>query len=249
MFEQLKQRDAVADLPSFAVFKTHSAPILLIALVLGFQQMDGYVSGTYVISFMKLAGIPLATIATVLLIARISDLFGVLVSGPGADLLHRKNTARIAILITVALAYPYARAIVERQVVRVAVLQCLITLFGMGIMHGLAPVLAAESFPTKFRYSGAGIAYGMSTIVGGMIAPPLLTILIGSDVARQWFYIPVVYGVYGVIALIALAFLRETAEADLHALDLPDLSGEVANASNATLRSAGSAAMDSASSD
>src|ERR1051326_5916974 len=111
--------------------------------------MDGYVSGTYVISFMKLAGIPLATIATVLLIARISDLFGVLVSGTGADLLHRKNTARIAILITVALAYPYARAIVERQVVRVAVLQCLITLFGMGIMHGLAPVLAAESFPTK----------------------------------------------------------------------------------------------------
>ena len=222
LFQNLKQRDATANMPSFAVFRQHTVPILLIALILGFQQMDGYVSGTYVISFMKLAGIPLATTAVLLLIARVSDLFGVIASGPGADLLHRKTTAAIAIAVTVALSYPYARAIVERQLFRIALLQCLITLFGMGIMHGLAPVLATEAFPTKFRYSGAGIAYGMSTIVGGMIAPPLLTVLIGTDVAQKWFYIPLVYAVYGCIAMVALLFLRETANLDLHQLDLDD---------------------------
>jgi MFS transporter, MHS family, shikimate and dehydroshikimate transport protein len=175
-----------------------------------------------VISFMRMAGIPLVAIASLLLIARISDLFGVLISGPSADLLHRKRAAAVAIILTVALSYPYARAIIERQMLRIAVLQCLITLFGMGIMHGLAPVLASESFPTRFRYSGAGIAYGMSTIIGGMVAPPLLTVLIGADVAQKWFYIPAVYAAYGLVALIALAFLRETANVELQTLDSVD---------------------------
>lgn len=232
MFEELKQREAVASMPSLSVVKKHGVPMLLIAFVLGFQQMDGYVSGTYIISFMKMAGIPLATTATLLLLARISDVLGVILSGPGADLLHRKKTAGIAIALTVALSYPFARAIAERQILRIAVLQCLITLFGMGIMHGLAPILAAEAFPTKFRYSGAGISYGMSTIVGGMIAPPLLTVLVGTDVARKWFYIPVVYAIYGTVALFALAFMRETAAVDLREMDSgdSDLIGDVAQA-------------------
>src|SRR5262249_42475907 len=53
LFERLKQRERLARMPSFGVFKKHSGPILLLALVSAFQQMDGYVSGTYSISFMK----------------------------------------------------------------------------------------------------------------------------------------------------------------------------------------------------
>src|SRR5207247_7921539 len=48
LFERLKQHDQLAKMPSFAVFKTHGACIVLLALVCGFQQMDGYVSVTYV---------------------------------------------------------------------------------------------------------------------------------------------------------------------------------------------------------
>jgi hypothetical protein len=33
--------------------------------------------------------------------------------------------------------------------------------------------IASESFPTRFRYSGSGIAYSLSAILGGMIAPVL----------------------------------------------------------------------------
>jgi len=48
MFDRLKEHEGVAKLPSFSVFKSHAAPIVLIAFVCAFQQMDGYVSGTYV---------------------------------------------------------------------------------------------------------------------------------------------------------------------------------------------------------
>src|SRR5262249_19505222 len=204
LFERLKQRERLARMPSFGVFKKHSGPILLLALVSAFQQMDGYVSGTYSISFMKFAGIPLATTAIILLLSRIGDVLGVVLSGPFADLFKRRIVAYLAIACTTLLSYPFTRAILSKRVLLMMLLQFLITFFGVGLLHGLAPILTAESFPTKFRYSGTGISYSLSAIFGGMIAPPVLAGLIGRDVAHKWYFVPVVYVVYCAAAMIAL---------------------------------------------
>jgi MHS family shikimate/dehydroshikimate transporter-like MFS transporter len=219
LFERLKQQDQISKLPSFEVVKAHAKPILLLALISAFQQMDGYVSGTYVISFMSAAGIPLATSAIIIFISRIGDLGGVTVSGPAADLLKRKTVAYLAILLTTVLSVPFVIAILNHNIFWVVILQFLITFFGIGILHGLAPILTSESFPTKYRYSGTGIAYNLSAILGGMIAPSLLAGLIGQDVAGKWYYVPVVYGVYCVVAFVALFFLRETRDIPLEELD------------------------------
>jgi len=120
LFERLKQRDRVVTLPSFTVFRTHAAPIVLLALVFGFQQMDGYVSGTYIISFMGFAGIPLATTAKLLLIGRCGDVVGVLLSGPCADLFKRKGIAYVAMAFTTALSFPFVLAILAKHVPLVA---------------------------------------------------------------------------------------------------------------------------------
>jgi len=76
------------------------------------------------------------------------------------------------------------------------ILDCLMTFFGVGLLHGLIPILTSESFPTKFRYSGAGISYSLSAVLGSTIAPSLLAGLIGNDVVHKWFYLPIVYCVY-----------------------------------------------------
>jgi MFS family permease len=219
LFERLKQREELAHMPSFAVFKQHAAPVVLLALVSAFQQMDGYVVGTYSISFMKFAGVSLASTATILLLGRIGDTFGVLVSGPFADLLRRKSVAYLAIALTTILSYPFVLAILAKRMVLMIVLQVLITFFGVGLLHGLAPILTAESFPTKFRYSGTGISYSLSALLGGMIAPPILAGLIGQDVHYKWFYVPMVYGVYCVVAMLALLFIRETRDVNLEEMD------------------------------
>jgi MFS family permease len=191
----------------------------LLALVSAFQQMDGYVSGTYIISFMDFAGFPLATTAWLLLIARCGDVLGVLLSGPCADLLKRKSVAFFAIAVTTLLSYPFVLAILGKRVALVAVLQFLITFFGIGMLHGLAPILTSESFPTKFRYSGSGISFNLSAIVGGMIAPSLLAGFIGRDVTHKWHYVPIIYGVYCVFAMLSLLFIRETRDVKLEELD------------------------------
>jgi MFS family permease len=209
-------------MPSFVVFKKYSAPILLLAVVSAFQQMDGYVTGTYTISFMKFAGIPLATTAGIILISRVGDVLGVLLSGPLADLSKRRMVAYAAIALTTLVSYPFVLAILGKRIFLMMILQFLITFFGMGLLHGLAPILTAESFPTKFRYSGAGISYSLSAILGGMLAPSLLAGLIGQDVLHKWYYVPLVYGVYCLAAMLALVFIPETRDASLDQLDQPE---------------------------
>src|SRR5262249_15495810 len=135
LFERVKEREQVARLPSVAVFRTHTSGIILLALVFAFQQMDGYVSGTYIISFMNFAGIPLATTAVLLLVGRIGDAAGIIISGPLADLLRRRGVALIAMALTTALSVPFVLAILSGRVVIIAVVQFFITFLGVGVLH------------------------------------------------------------------------------------------------------------------
>jgi len=136
-----------------------------------------------------------------------------------ADLLKRKTVAYLAIGVTTVLSYPFVLAILAKEVAVIVVLQFLITLFGIGLLHGLAPILTSESFPTKYRYSGTGISYKLSAILGGGIAPSLLAGLIGPDVAANWHFVPIVYATYCVVAMASLLFIRETRDQPLEGLD------------------------------
>jgi MFS family permease len=220
IFEQLKRREQLARVPSFDVFREHAVPVLLLAPVMAFQTVEGAVSGAYMISFMRVAGIPLATTAMIIFLSRIADVAGVVLSGPLADICKRKVVAYLALGGTTVLSYPFVLAILGKHIVLVAILQVLIVLLGMGVMHGLTPILTSESFPTKFRYSGSGISFGLGGVLGGMIAPSLLARLVGNDVLHKWYYVPVVYSVYCAAAMLALLFIRETRDISLEDLDV-----------------------------
>jgi MFS transporter, MHS family, shikimate and dehydroshikimate transport protein len=219
LFERLKQQQQLAVLPSVGVFKVHAGAIIFLALVLAFMSMDGFVTGTYFISFMNLRGIPLGTIAVVLMLSRAADALGVLLSGPLADFCNRRMTAYLAIGLTTLLSYPFVLAVLSKRIGLVMALQIPISFFGIGVLHGLAPILASESFPTKFRYSGTGISYNLSHIFGGMLAPSVLAALIGQDVFHKWYYVPMIYAFYSVVAMLALLFVRETRDVKLQDLD------------------------------
>lgn len=219
IFEQLKRREQLAKLPSFDVFRDHAVPIFALAGVAAFQTVEGAVSGAYMISFMQFANIPLATIAMIIFVSRIADVAGVMLSGPLADLCKRKVVAYLALSLTTILSYPFVLAILGKHIVLIFTLQFLIVMLGMGVMHGLTPILTSETFPTKFRYSGSGISFGLAGVLGGMIAPSLLAKLVGADVLHKWYYVPVVYAVYGTAAMIALLFLKETRDIEFEELD------------------------------
>jgi MFS transporter, MHS family, shikimate and dehydroshikimate transport protein len=224
LFEDVKRRERVVRMPSVSVLSRYGTRIVLLALIFGFQQMDGVVSGPYIISFMNLSGVPLSTTAALLVIGRVGDALGVIISGPCATLLKRKKVAYLAMGLTTALSAPFVLSILSGRSMRIAVFQFLITFFGVGILHGLAPILTAENFPTRYRYSGSGIAFNLSAIVGGMLAPPLLAGLIGEDVSGRWYYVVMVYVLYCGVGMAALTFIGETRDVDLEELDVDDVS-------------------------
>ncbi len=227
LFARLKQKEQLSKMPSFTVFRKYSRPIFLLALVCAFQQMDGYVSGTYIITFHHLAGIPLATTAVIIMASRIGDVLGVALAGPLSDLLKRRMAALVAIAGTFIISYPLVQAILARNIPMCILTQFLITFFGIGILHGLAPILTSESFPTKFRYSGTGISYSISAVAGGAIAPPVLAGLIGQDALHNWHWVIIVYGIYAAIAMVSLIFIRETRDLKLQDLDEHEASAQV----------------------
>jgi MFS transporter, MHS family, shikimate and dehydroshikimate transport protein len=218
-FEEIKQTDKLAALPSFGVLKHHPRSVILLALVVAFVSMDGFVAGTYFISFMRFAGIPLATTAAIMIVSRAGSFLGVLASGPIADFCKRRGAAYIAIGLTTLLSYPLALAVLSKRIALVTLLETLVHLLGVGILLGLAPILACESFPTKFRYSGTGISFNLAGVLGAMIAPSLLAGLVGNDVFHRWYYVPIVYGFYCAVAMLALRFIRETRDLKLEDLD------------------------------
>ncbi|HKW63567.1 MAG TPA: MFS transporter [Candidatus Acidoferrum sp.] len=221
-FERLKQQEQLAALPSLTVLKEHRTSIVLVGLVVSFMTMDGYVMGTYFISFMKFVGIPLTTTAFILLLGRIADALGVLLTGPLADFCKRRMAAYIAVGLATLLSYPFVLAVLHKRIGLAIALQIPISFFGIGVTHGLAPILASENFPTKFRYSGAGISLSVAGILGGMIAPSLLAGFIGQDVYRRWYFVPLLYAFYCAAAMLALYFMRETRDVSLQDLDRPE---------------------------
>jgi MHS family shikimate/dehydroshikimate transporter-like MFS transporter len=108
-------------------------------MVVAFMPMDEFVMGTYFISFMRFAAIPLATIAVILMLGRIADVLGVLLSGPLADFCKRRMAAYIAIVLTTLLCYPFVSSVLSKRIVLVRARQIPISFFGMGVLDGLAP--------------------------------------------------------------------------------------------------------------
>jgi MHS family shikimate/dehydroshikimate transporter-like MFS transporter len=86
LYERLKQQQQLAVFPSLTVLKKHFGSLILVALIVAFMHMDGFVTGTYFISFMRFAGIPLSTVAIILMLSRVADILGVFLSGPFADI-------------------------------------------------------------------------------------------------------------------------------------------------------------------
>lgn len=209
----------VARFPSLSVFRKFTAPIILLALFSAFQQFDGYASLTYMISFMRNYGYSLLLIAGILAVGRVFDFAGVFVNGWFSRIFSRKVTGIIYISVTTAFSYPFVLAILSRNLALIVVSELGLVLFGVGAMHAFAPVIASEQFPTKYRYSGSGIAYELSSVIGGMFTPALLSDLIGKDVVHKFYYVPMMYAVYFVVAAIAIVLMRETRDVDLEQLD------------------------------
>jgi metabolite-proton symporter len=89
-----------------------------------------------------------------------------------------------------------------------AVLAVVIALILHGAMYGPQAAFIAELFPTRYRYSGASIAYQLTSIVAGSLAPMIALGLYqrGHSATPVAIYVAIACTISGITALLA----RET---------------------------------------
>jgi heme/copper-type cytochrome/quinol oxidase subunit 4 len=77
--------------------------------------------------------------------------------------------------------------------------------------------LFAESFPTKYRYSGSGLAYQIGTLFSGVITAILLPVVIISTggVKNSMPYVAAVAVIVVLASFIATLFIKETKDVQL----------------------------------
>lgn len=92
----------------------------------------------------------------------------------------------------------------------------------IGLMNAPMETLMAEYFPTKIRYSGAGLSYQIAALIAGIVTTIAAssTAVFGTVGAAP--YLAVVAVIVVIAALIANVFIRETKGVDLQQLDAED---------------------------
>ena len=86
----------------------------------------------------------------------------------------------------------------------------------MGLTFGPMGALLPELFPTNVRYTGSGISYNVSSILGAAVAP-FIAVALWQAGGGSPFWVGVYLSVMAVLTLIALIVSKETKDVDIDA--------------------------------
>jgi metabolite-proton symporter len=142
--------------------------------------------------------------------------FGIftLVSGPLADKWGRRKTLIWVTLGIIAFGLLWVPLLGAGTV---GVMAWLVIGFSlMGLTFGPMGALLPELFPTNVRYTGSGISYNVSSILGAAVAP-FIAVALWSAGDGSPFWVGIYLAAMAVLTLIALILSKETKDVDIDA--------------------------------
>lgn len=213
-FLAIKAANKQPKLPISEVFRHAKKTTLLLIFVQAASTVGYYLFTVYSLSY----------VATDLKLPREWALTGVLV-GAGlllvamplyaalSDKIGRRPVYAAGTLFIGLYAVPFFWLLDTRNSVLVIVGIAAAIVFGYGPTGALHGPLYAEQYPTRYRYTGASVAYQFSSMVAGAPAALVAGALVaatGTTMAVSWYVIGA-----AVISLLCVLFLKETYRADL----------------------------------
>ncbi|MGH3883856.1 MAG: MFS transporter, partial [Pseudonocardiaceae bacterium] len=136
---------------------------------------------------------------------------GVIVSAIYSDRLGRRTVIMLACGGAVVWSLVLFPLIDTHSPVAFAV-ALIITIGLQGLGYGAAGAFLPETFPTRYRYTGAGASYNLAGIMGGAI-PPLVSAPLAATFGS--FSIGVLLCGLALLSLLCTAALAETKDRDL----------------------------------
>lgn len=221
-FEKTVDRGKVKKVPLFAAIKSHWRELLLGTFYMLATYVLFYLMTTFSLSYGRASttaavaglGYDYTTFVLMMIIGVI--FFGIftLVSGPWADKWGRRKTLIWVTLGIIGFGLLWTPMLSSGTLGVMAWLIIGFTLMGMtfGPMGALLP----ELFPANIRYTGSGISYNVSSILGAAVAP-FIAIALWTAGDGSPFWVGCYLSAMGVLTLIALIIGKETKGVDIEA--------------------------------
>lgn len=221
-FEKTVSHGKVQRLPLAAVFRTHWKELILGTFYMLATYVLFYLMTTFSLSYGRAAtdaavpglGYGYTTFVMMMIVGVV--FFGIftLASGPWADRWGRRRTL---IWVTIAIAAFGLVWVPLLSLGFVGVMAWLVLGFAlMGMTFGPMGALLPELFPANIRYTGSGISYNVSSILGAAVAP-FIAVALWSFGGGSPFWVGVYLTVMAGLTLLALLLGSETRDVDIDA--------------------------------
>lgn len=219
-FEKTVRTGQVQNVPLATVFRTHWKELVLGTFYMLATYVLFYLMTTFSLSYGRAAtnaplpglGYDYTTFVLMMIIG--VAFFGVftLISGPFADKCGRRKTLIWVTLSIIAFGLIWMPMLAAGTVGVMAWLILGFTLMGMtfGPMGALLP----ELFPANIRYTGSGVSYNVSSILGAAVAP-FIAVALWSAGGGSPFWVGIYLSAMAGLTLIALLLGKETKDIDI----------------------------------
>ncbi|MFF0107972.1 MFS transporter [Streptomyces hirsutus] len=226
VFSKTREAGLVRKLPLATVFRSHWKQLVLGTFFMLATYVLFYLMTTFSLSYGRTAkdaavpglGYSYTTFVLMMIFGVLFFAAFTLISGPLADKYGRRSTliwVTAAILVFGLVWVP----LIGMGTLGV-VLWLVLGFTLMGMTFGPMGALLPELFPTSVRYTGSGISYNVSSILGAAVAPFIAVALWEAADGSPWLV-----GVYlssmALLTLVSLLIGKETKDIDLDEGEAP----------------------------
>lgn len=207
-FRVVEEAGAVEQAPLLNTLRTHWRRILTVASFVACNALGFYFLATYLPTFLQTeaglsrAAASVSNAVAMLLIAVTVGLFGLF-----GDRFGRKRLMLLTTVMFFAIAVP-SLLLVSAGVVFLAVGGQLLFAVAQSGSQAVTAPLITEAFPTRVRYTAAGVSYNLAYMVFGGTGPLVATALVdgtGTKIAPAFYVMAI-----AVLAFVGSRLLPET---------------------------------------
>jgi metabolite-proton symporter len=221
-FSNASKEGKLAKLPLASVFRNYWKQLILGTFFMLATYVLFYLMTTFSLGYgtkptdVPVAGLGYSYTTFVLMLIGGVVFFGIftLLSGPWADRWGRRKTLIWVTLGIIVFGLAWVPLLAGGFA---GVMAWLIIGFAlMGMTFGPMGALLPELFPTNVRYTGSGISYNVSSILGAAVAP-FIAVALWQAGGGSPFWVGIYLSAMAVLTFIALLVSKETKDVDIDA--------------------------------
>ncbi|MGV9863397.1 MFS transporter [Rhodococcus koreensis] len=218
-FKALKHNNQEERFPAAVVFRNAGKGVILGALSMAAANIPFYMATVFALTYGAEDGVGKNTVLGAVCIASLIQMFTIPYAGMLCDRFGRRPVLLAGSAATAMLGFPFFWLLDTHNTLAI----CIALILALPICHSLtyAPIASflPEIFPTRLRYSGAGIAYTIGALIFSAPVPFVCAALLDSFGAAWPLSLYIVIG--GVLTFFAVAVSRETVNDDIDWTERP----------------------------